>query len=288
MSFSITAAFVEQFSSLVHHLSQQRGSRLRDAIRNEYGVVGKSCHFDRLDDSEPIPATRHGDTYLANDVHDRKTAYMADYQKGLLVDKLDKVKLLIDPQSSYTQNISYSFARLYDKVGYDVLQAPYIANSAAIGKVITEDNTNGLNFVKILEAKEFMDSAEVPEDERYFGYTAETLTTLLQDNRLSSADYNTVKVLVEGQFSPDMRWLGFKWRRFNSSHVNYSANNTANHHLLFAWYKQSVGMGIGQDVALEIDKRPDKQNAYQVYGTMSLGGVVIEPEILVAVETYKG
>jgi hypothetical protein len=288
MSYTITTSFVEQFSSLVHHLAQQKGSRFRDASRIESGVIGKSAHFDRLDDSEPVPTSRHGDTYLANDTHDRKTAYLEDYQKGLLVDKLDKIKLMINPQSAYTQNISYSFARLYDRVFYDSLQAPYIANASAIGGVATEDNTNGLNFIKVLNAREFFDSKEVPEGERYFGYTAETMTTLLQANQLTSADYNIVKTLVEGRIAPDQTWMGFKWRRFNTAHVNYSANNTANHHLLFAWARPSMGMALGQDVQLEIDKRPDKQNAWQVYGTMSLGGVVIEPEILYALEVYKG
>ena len=288
MSLTITASFVEEFSSLVTHLSQQEAARLRDSVRIENGVVGKSHHFERLGHSEPIPTSRHGQTYIANDVHDRKTAYLEDYQKGLLVDKLDKVKLLIDPSSEYTRNISYSFARLFDRVTYDTLQAPYIANASAIGKVIEEDNTNGLNFIKVLEAREFFDAQEVPEGERYFGYTAETMTTLLQDNHLTNADYNVVKVLVEGRIDPGMTWMGFKWRRFNSTHVNYSANNSANHHLLFAWARPSIGMAVGAEMQLDIAQRKDLQNSWQIWGCMSLGGVVIEPEILCAVETYKG
>jgi len=288
MSFTITASFVEQFSATVHMLAAQRVSRLRDAVRLETGVVGKTAHFERMDHSDPVPTSRHGDTYIANDVHDRKTATLADYQKGLLIDELDKVKLLIDPNNTYTKNISYAFARLQDKVIHDAIRKPYDDNSSAVGKVITEDNTNGLNFIKVLEAKTYFDGKEVPEDMRYFGFTAETMKTLLQDNKLSSADYNVVKVLVEGKIPEGMKWMGFTWRRFNSAHVGASANNAANHHLLAAWAQDQVGLGIGKEVGISIDKRPDKQNAYQVFGTMSLGGVAIEPESMVFLECYKG
>jgi hypothetical protein len=288
MSFTITASFVEQFSSAVHFLSSQRASRFSDAVRVESGVVGKTVHFERMDHSDPVPKSRHGDTYIANDTHDRKTATLADYQKGLLIDSLDKVKLLIDPNNTYTKNISYAFARLKDSVIYEAIRKPYVDNSAAVGKVITEDNTNGLNFVKVLDAKTFFDQHEVPEDMRYFGYTAETIKTLLKDANLTSADYNVVKVLVEGKIPEGMKWMGFTWRRFNSAHVARSANNTANHHLLAAWAQDQVGLGIGAEVSISIDKRPDKQNAYQVYGEMSLGGVAIEPEHMVYVEAYSG
>ena len=43
MSVQITTAFVEQYKSNVFHLAQQKGSRLRDAVRTET-VVGKA-HF---------------------------------------------------------------------------------------------------------------------------------------------------------------------------------------------------------------------------------------------------
>ena len=48
MSVQITTAFVEQYKSNVFHLAQQKGSRLRDAVRTET-VTGKSHFLKELD-----------------------------------------------------------------------------------------------------------------------------------------------------------------------------------------------------------------------------------------------
>jgi hypothetical protein len=47
MSSQITTAFVEQYSANIQMLSQQMGSLLRDAVRNE-SVVGKDAYFDQI------------------------------------------------------------------------------------------------------------------------------------------------------------------------------------------------------------------------------------------------
>ena len=47
MSSQITTAFVEQYSANIQMLSQQMGSLLRDAVRNE-SIVGKDAYFDQI------------------------------------------------------------------------------------------------------------------------------------------------------------------------------------------------------------------------------------------------
>jgi len=47
MSFQITEAFVQQYTSNVFHLSQQKGSRIRAAVRSEM-QKGKRAFYDRL------------------------------------------------------------------------------------------------------------------------------------------------------------------------------------------------------------------------------------------------
>jgi hypothetical protein len=47
MSTEITKAFVEQYSSNIQMLSQQKGSLLRDKVRLE-SVTGKNAFFDQI------------------------------------------------------------------------------------------------------------------------------------------------------------------------------------------------------------------------------------------------
>ena len=62
MSSQITTAFVQQYSSNVSMLSQQKGSLLRKAVEVE-SVVGKNSFFDQVGSALAVKrTTRHADT----------------------------------------------------------------------------------------------------------------------------------------------------------------------------------------------------------------------------------
>ena len=62
MSTQITTAFVQQYSSNVSMLSQQKGSLLRKAVEIE-SVVGKNSFFDQVGSATAQKRTsRHSDT----------------------------------------------------------------------------------------------------------------------------------------------------------------------------------------------------------------------------------
>ena len=62
MSSTITEAFVQQYSSNVQMLSQQKGSLLRKAVETE-SVVGKNTFFDAVGSAVAAKrVSRHADT----------------------------------------------------------------------------------------------------------------------------------------------------------------------------------------------------------------------------------
>ena len=66
MSTQITTAFVEQYSSNVQMLSQQKGSVLRDKVRLE-SVTGKNAFFDQIGSvTASVRSSRHSDTPQSN------------------------------------------------------------------------------------------------------------------------------------------------------------------------------------------------------------------------------
>jgi hypothetical protein len=114
MSVQITTAFVEQYKSNVFHLAQQRGSRLRDAVRSET-VTGKSHFFERIGDTAALKRTsRHSDTPRVDTPHSRRKVTMDDYDWADLVDQEDKVRMLISPQSEYAQAGAWAMGRAMD------------------------------------------------------------------------------------------------------------------------------------------------------------------------------
>ena len=114
MSIQITTAFVEQYKSNVFHLAQQKGSRLRDAVRSE-SVTGKSHFFERIGSTAALKRTsRHADTPRVDTPHSRRRVTMEDYDWADLIDQEDKVRMLISPQSEYAKAGAYAMGRAMD------------------------------------------------------------------------------------------------------------------------------------------------------------------------------
>ena len=101
MSTEITTAFVEQYKSNVFHLAQQKGSRLRNAVKTE-NVTGKAHFFERIGSTAAEKRTsRHSDTPRMDTPHSRRKVTMDDYDWADLIDNEDKVRMLISSSSEY-------------------------------------------------------------------------------------------------------------------------------------------------------------------------------------------
>ena len=104
MSDQITTAFVQQYKGTLYNLVQQRGSRLREAVTVE-AVNGEVGYFDQIGATAAIERTnRHSDSPLVNTPHSRRQVTMRDFEWGDLIDNPDKVRLLVDPSSTYLQS----------------------------------------------------------------------------------------------------------------------------------------------------------------------------------------
>lgn len=116
MSTQITTSFVEQYSSNVTMLSQQMGSKLRGAVDVET-VRGKNAFFDQIGaTAASVRSSRHGNTPQVNTPHARRRVSLADYEWADLIDDQDKVRMLIDPTSSYAKAAAAAMNRSIDDV----------------------------------------------------------------------------------------------------------------------------------------------------------------------------
>ena len=285
MSTQITAAFVQQYKNNLLVLSQQKGSRLRNTVRTE-SVKGTSAFFDRLGATAAVPrTTRHGNTPLVDTPHSRRRVSLAPYEWADLIDQSDKVRMLIEPTSDYATNAANAMGRTMDDV--IIAAASGLAytgvdgsGTQAITLQIAAAATN-LTLTKLLAAKEALDEGEVEDDDRFIVVSPKMLTSLLGTTEVKSADYNTVKALVQGQVDT---FLGFKFIRSN----RLAANATANGHLALAYHRRGLLLAIGEDIVTEIGPRADKSYSTQVYVRMDLGATRVEDERVVEIDAIGG
>jgi len=214
--------------------------------------------------------------------HSRRKVTMDDYDWADLIDQEDKVRMLISPQSEYAKAGAYAMGRAMDDAiiaaatgtayggvsGGTTIALPS-AQKVAVG-------TSGLSLEKLISAKEILDAADVdPDEERYMICTAKQMSDLLALEKITSADYATVKALVQGAIDS---FMGFKFIR--SERLGTDGNGDRQ---VLAFTKSAMGLALGRDIATKISERADKNYATQVFLSMTIGATRVEDEKVVEI-----
>lgn len=282
MSVQITTAFVEQYKSNVFHLAQQKGSRLRDAVRSET-VTGKSHFFERIGSVAAEKRTsRHSDTPRMDTPHSRRKVTMDDYDWADLIDQEDKVRMLISPQSEYAMAGAWAMGRaMDDSIIAAATGTSYggVSGGTAVALPSTQKivhGSAGLTLAKLIEAKEILDANDVdPDEARYMIVTSKQMSNLLNLEKVTSSDYASIKALVQGQIDT---YLGFKFLR--TERLGLDSNSDRQ---VLAFCQSGIGLAVGSDVSTRISERADKNYATQVFLSMTIGATRVEDEKVVEI-----
>jgi len=275
MSFQVTEAFVQAFSTNFLHLAQQSTSRLESRVRVESGIVGDSKKINRIGaTAAQKKTTRHGDTPLIETPHSTRWIDLDDYEWADLVDQLDKKKMLADPTSEYMKAGVAAMNRSKDDVTYAAMRgsARTLSGTTALtaGQKIAVAAT-GLTKAKIIGARKLFRANEADEEngeKLYHMYSSEALEDVLGDTTLTSGDFLKVNMLQSGDLKG--MWAGFEWVPFER------ASKVGNDRFLCSWAKSGVALGIGAEIMTRLTERADKSYAMQPYACMSIGAVRIE------------
>jgi hypothetical protein len=218
MSFEVSTAFVQQYTTNVALLLQQRGSKLRDCctVGSYTGKAAKAVEQIGSVTAQ-VRSSRHADTPLISTPHDARWVFPTDYEWADMIDDQDKLRMLIDPTSPYAVNGAYALGRAMDS----------LIIAAALGDAKTGENgttttgfatatqqiaagATGLTIAKLRTAKKtFMkNEVDMAVDMLYLACSAEQIEDLLATTEVTSSDYNTVKALVQGDIDT---FMGFKF-----------------------------------------------------------------------------
>ena len=281
MSTQITTAFVQQYSANVQMLSQQMGSRLRDAVRVE-SITGKNAFFDQVGQATAQKrTTRHGDTPQMDTPHARRRVSLVDYEYADLIDDQDKVRMLIDPTSAYAMAAAAAMGRaIDDEIIAAAVGTAFTGESGSTstalpsGQQIAAGGAD-LTLTKLREAKKILDINDVdPSIQRYIACSPEQIDSLLGDTNVTSSDFNTIKALVQGDVN---QFMGFNF--IVTNRLSKSGDNRT----CFAWAEDGITLAVGKDVNARIDERADKGYATQVYYCMSVGATRMEEDKVVQI-----
>jgi len=302
MSLQIPVSFVDQFKANILMLSQQKQSKLRGCCRPE-SVTGDTMFVERLGPKDAQPrGARHGETPVSDAQHSRRKLSMVDYiVPADLIDKPDKLKLLIDPQSSYTQNQVFSLNRQIDDVviaalygaaygghaggttinSYDVGECRLVNSDGTIeaaGSDFDDDTETPLTIAKLLTCKQLLDDAEIDEDrQRYFLCNPFNLNQLMNTTEVKSSDYNTVKALAQGNVDTYMGFKFIKSTRLPADDTDTGATRC------FAFAQDAIVLAVAEEPSVSVSVRNDLCDSIQVFSTLSIGATRVEGPAVVQI-----
>tara|TARA_R100000656_G_scaffold124575_1_gene103092 strand:+ start:727 stop:1587 length:861 start_codon:yes stop_codon:yes gene_type:complete len=282
MSVNVTTSFVEQYSANVQMLSQQMGSVLRGAVDVE-SIKGKNAFFEQIGSvTAQVRTSRHGATPQIDTPHSRRRLNTATYEWADLIDDADKIRMLIDPTSSYAKAAAAAMGRAMDDV--IIAAALGTAYTGVAGGTSTAlpsgqkivHGSAGLTVAKLLSAKKILDENDVdPSIKRYCVVSPEQVEDLLNTTEVKSSDYNTVKALAQGDLNS---FLGFTFLTSNRLTEDATPDRQ-----VIAFAADGIKLGIGKDITAKISERDDKSYSTQVYYSMDLGATRMEEEKVVEI-----
>lgn len=305
MSFTVTDSFIQDFSGTVRFLAQQREARLEKTCIVDQ-VTGESAYLEQLAPTAARKVTaRHGDSPIMNSQHLRRRIAPYDYDWGDLIDKEDKVRLIIDPTSAYARNAGFAMNRAKDDEILGALYATaYTGHSGSTSVTWPNGNaesspttpagtqvsvsdwtygngtgSSGLTISKLIYGMVVLDQAEGDEDEeeRFCIIKGKQKGNLLSTTEATLKEFGVAKEdlapLRDGKIA---RILGF-----DLLHSERVPANASSQDRVPAFRKSAMGLGIAADISGMIDRRADKRFSWYVYASMSIGAARLEEAKLV-------
>lgn len=299
MSFQVPAAFVQTYSTNVQMLLQQKGGRIRDAVTVEKFVGNAASAVEQFGVVTPAKnLARHSQTPIISTPQAKRWITPNDYDWADLIDKEDRLRMLIDPEGPYTMNARNAMARAEDEeFGTSIFNnnltgqngttlTPFAASQIIAVNVGTSAATAGMNIAKLRAAKKLFLAAGVDVDNEplFAGITSIDHDNLLNEAQAISLDYNDKPVLVDGRIKA---FMGFTFIQFEfidavsypqsgaqsvtTANSNSSLVASTGFRLVPFWAKSYVKLGMWNDIETSVDKRPDLRNSVQVYVTGTFG-----------------
>jgi hypothetical protein len=281
---TIDQAFCQQFHDTLVSKFQQEGSVLERAVSVQRGIVGDSDYVDVLAATAAAQIqSRHTDTNYTFQVHSRRKLTTAPWEVADLIDRPDKLRMLIDPTSDYIRNFAWALGVAADSAmiaaargnAYEGVTGATPVPLPAAQKIV--HGSASLTLGKVITAKTKLDKANVsPRVPRFFIYYPDQLAYLLENVvEIKNSQYvDSVRAMMDGVVT---KFMGFEWIGCNLlPKVTYRYN--------LAWAQPAMKLGWSQEIITRVDELPTKHYSTQAWAFCQFGATRVLDEGVVEIE----
>lgn len=274
MALSLTNVQQIEFDELVKIEYRSRGFILRDTIRLRTDVIGNQVQFRKVGQIIALPTAYMANLNLQDPGFTAFLATLIKYAAPTGVDEIQDLTVNFDTKRELAMLVAMSIGRRSDQIMIDALTAnpgtTIAVNAVPAGTPVANQN---LTYFKLRQVVGTFEQNAVPVGERFMACSGNNLSALLADDHITSRFFTSNDAVVDGQLNYK-ELLGMNFRIIpNMTEGGLLLTGTIR--TCLAWHKMSSGMGIGQDMRVEIHYIP-QQTTWLVNGLFFAGAVVVD------------
>lgn len=286
--------YVEQFSSNIQLKLQQKGSRLRGSVMEGHHIGSQASPVDQFGAVSANKVTgRYNPMQRVDAPTDRRWVFPQDYDLNQLLDSFDKLRLLIDPMSSYVTNAQHALGRAMDQeIISGLIGSNFTGNNGATPTSLPSTqvvkvaqgaaSSTNLTVAKLREAKRILmaNEVDIDVDPIFCAVTATNHDSLLAEVQVISTEFNDKPVMVEGKIT---RFLGINF--IHTELLTTGTDDAAGISTAVpVWAKSGAYLGMWNDLQTDVSQRKDLQGIpYQAYVFGTFGGTRLEEKKVVQI-----
>ena len=261
MSTSIPTSHVQSYARMASLVFQRPGQFLKEAVRFEGGIVGKSHTFQKIGSGVATTKARHGNVVPMDLDHTAPVVSLVDFYAPEYVAPTDISRILHDEKSAVMTSGLYALGR---KIDDQIIAQLNATTQSTITVVVTSAAAVRNGLLELLEA---LDDNDVPNDgQRYGVLTPRQWSQAMTVEEFASSDYVgsdgmafTKGSAIHAQWKA---WNGCLWKQHAA--LPGKGGATAN---CYVWHKNAIGYAAGaleanvsasDTVAARVDWVPEK------------------------------
>ena len=272
MSGNLDTVTIQQFRDMVINKYQQMQPKLAGKAEEVRGAVGDAYKWPiALPVSMYDRGAYHSEVKRVIAKYDRVTTEFLDKIVQMPTDVFQQTNTNVNEKENLAKQIAASIARMEDQIVIDAFDASSTPNIVAAGG-------KNLDLDKLREAARILDNNNVPDADRYYFAHASQKESLLSEEETTSADYNTVKALVNGQINS---FMGFQFIWFGAMPEG-GVKKVGNIRQTYAWHIPAVGKVYKMNPMVDVEWAATFQS-YLATGKFVAGASALQNDGIVQV-----
>lgn len=264
-------------------VAYQGSAVLRPTVTVKTGIVGQTHFFRKFGATTAIQHSSSDLITPADATHAKVACTLTNWRVGDYTDLFDQAETTVDERAQLANVDAMAIGRREDQLIIDALDA-----ATSLAGTVDEDlgGTNSLlNADKLRRAKRHLFEQQVANTQHTMLVNAAGMEGALAETEVTSADYQTMKALVDGSIDGKSAF-GFTFKCIENRAEGGLPFGSTSIRLCFAYDRAAVGLATAVEPKGMVDWIPER--ASWLSQTLYKGGAaVIDSKGVVEVQSFE-